>query len=898
MTREKMKIFEFNFEDHLTICLDSNHLTELPSEIIEFENLTSLDLDRNELTEFPYEILKLKNLTSLDLSRNKLTQLPPEIGDLKNVKILNLSRNQLTQLPPEIGNLKNLETLILFNNSLTHLPTEIGNLKNLKNLYLQENDLTQLPVEIGKLENLTSLRLYKNELTELPAEVGKLNKLTSLDVSYNKLTHLPAEIGKLENLTALHLCDNELTEIPSEIGKLNKLTTFSLYENPLIIPPPEIVSRGLEAIFTFLNQSKTTENNEAKLILVGEGEAGKTCLAYRLINDEFLEDTKITEGINISKWIIPCQDSENSEIKLNIWDFGGQEIYHATHQFFLTERSVYLLVWNARRTKDSDNIYKWLHTIETFGGDSPIILVMSKMNESDDDLNYKDLKSKFTKIADHLKIDSEDGKGISELKEKIRKISWDIPLMRTPWVDSWYKVREKLEGFRENWIKYEDFYNLCVSEGLDDKNIRTLDGYLHDLGVTLHFKDSDNLALKNIVILKPEWATGAFYKILSTKSVLRREGRLLHCELEQIWDKEAYPSEIHPQLMELMNKFELAYELPNRSGYLVAELLPVSAPKFIWNERNNLCIYYSYDYFLPAGIITRFIVRMHQNIEYKENGLPLCWREGVVLNLQNSRALVRMKPDEREIEVKVKGENKRGALGAICNEIDVINASMKKIKVSKQIPCNCSENCPKKYSYDELLKAEINDLGTIPCLWSCKQVSVSSLLDGYNKVQDRVKEYNESSRNPGLSVILSPTFSPTVIATADTKQTMEVEQITDVKTDVKVEVDISLEINLPRIQTEFDNLRREIKNLDPELKSEMDEIQDSLDEVSADDQKEKLKKPFNKLRRLLIKLGDPDSDYNKIIAGTQKATELTQKTVETFNKVAPLLGILSLHGIQ
>ena len=53
---------------------------------------------------------------------------------------------------------------------------------------------------------------------------------------------------------------------------------------------------------------------------------------------------------------------------------------------------------------------------------------------------------------------------------------------------------------------------------------------LHELGVTLHFKD--RIALKNIVILKPEWATGAFYKILSTKSVLDSEGVLLQSELE------------------------------------------------------------------------------------------------------------------------------------------------------------------------------------------------------------------------------------------------------------------------------------------------------------------------------------------------------------------------------
>ena len=328
-----------------------------------------------------------------------------------------------------------------------------------------------------------------------------------------------------------------------------------------------------------------------------------------------MEDIKITEGINISKWKISAPHSENSEIKLNIWDFGGQEIYHATHQFFLTTRSLYLLVWNARKAKDYDNIHYWLHTIEAFGGESPIILVMSKMNESDDDLNLRDLRSKFPQIAGYLKIDSRDGTGISVLKEIIRETAWNLPLMRVPWVDSWYRVREKLEGLGENWINYENFYEICVSEGLDDKNISILDEYLHELGVTLHFKD--RLALHNIVILKPEWATGAFYKILSTKYILHREGVLLNSELDQIWDREIYPSEIHPQLMELMNKFELAYELPDKKSYLVAELLPKSSPDFEWDDRDNLCFYYCYDYFLPPGIITRFIVRMHQDIEKK-----------------------------------------------------------------------------------------------------------------------------------------------------------------------------------------------------------------------------------------------------------------------------------------
>lgn len=731
-----------------TLDLSGNPQIQLPSEITELRNLTTLYLTGNQLTELPPEILELKNLTALNLSCNQLIQLPPKISELTNLTVLILGYNQLTQLPPEITELTNLTILELSGNHLTQLPLEITELRNLTTLSLSNNQLTQLPPKITELKNLTTLNLFDNQLTQLPPEILKLKNLTALNLSENKLKELPSEIKELKNLTELELSGNQLIQLPIEITELTKISKLTLSENPLISPTPEIASMGVEAVYSYLKQPKTTENNEAKLILVGDGEVGKTCLANRLITDKFEED-KITEGINISEWITSSPDSGNSKIKLNIWDFGGQEIYHSTHQFFLTERSIYLLVWNARKkTMDYNNgIYYWLHTIEAFGKDSPIILVMSKMNESDDDLNMKDLRSKFPQIkGDLIKIDSEDGKGISVLKEKIRETAWSLPLMRNPWIDSWYRVRKRLEELNKNCIAYNEFYKLCISEGLNDRNICILDKNLHELGVILHFKD--RIALKNIVILKPEWATGAFYKILSSKSVLDNEGILPLSELNQIWDKETYPPEIYPQLIELMNKFELAYQLPDKTSYLIAELLPKDEPdNFEWDAKDDLCFYCCYDYFLPPGITTRFIVRMHQNIEKKENGMPLCWRKGAVLEIQYSRALVRMKPDEKQIEIRIKGNNKRGALGAICNELDQINASIKKINVSKKIPCNCSENCPKKYSYEELLKAEMNNVEFITCLKSCKRVSVSLLLDGYTRKDERFKAYSKNYRS-------------------------------------------------------------------------------------------------------------------------------------------------------
>ncbi|AKB51553.1 hypothetical protein MSBRW_2300 [Methanosarcina barkeri str. Wiesmoor] len=846
------------------------------------KNLIVLYLDNYNLAEVPPEIGRLENLKELDLYDNDLTELTPKIKELKNLNELNLSRNHLTLLPPEIGELGKLTKLYLFYNQLIKLPPEIRKLKNLTEIDLTGNQLTLLPSEIGELGKLTKFSLYHNKLAQLPPEIGKLENLEELDISNNQLTQLPPEIGKLRNLVKLSLCHNNLEELPPEISELTKLKQLDISYNPLLSPPPEIVSRGMDAILTYLKQTKTTENNEAKLILVGNGEVGKTCLINRLITGKFVED-KITEGINISKWVIPAPDSGNSKIKLNIWDFGGQEIYHATHQFFLTKRSVYILVWNTRKTKDYDHIYYWLHTIEAFGEDSPIILVMSKMNESNDDLNLKDLRIKFPQIVDYVKIDSYDGKGIKGLTDIICETAWSLPLMRTKWVDSWFEVRQELEELGKNWISYEKFYETCKSKGLDDKNIIVLDEYLNDLGVTLHFKD--RIALKDIVILKPEWATNAFYKILSTKFVFDNEGILMQSELNRIWDIETYPSSVYSQLMELMNKFELAYELPDRSGYLIAELLPKNEPDFMWNEKENLYFYYCYNYFLPSSIITRFIVRMHKEIEKKENDMPLCWREGVVLNLQNSRALIKMKPDEKEIEIKITGNNKRGALGAICNELDQINASIKKISVRTEIPCNCSQNCPWRFPYEKLLNAEINNVETLQCLESFKSISVSSLLAGYNRIDERLDEYKNN--DPLRQIVQNFVVSPNFMMKSETNPIIKVEQ----KTDVRTSVNVNLEIDLPQIQTDFDNLKEEIENLDPKLESELDKIQDSLDEVSASSEKETLKKPLNKIYRLLTKLSDPDSNYNKAITGTLKGIEYAQKLGRTYNKFAPWLAM-------
>ncbi len=78
---------------------------------------------------------------------------------------------------------------------------------------------------------------------------------------------------------------------------------------------------------------------------------------------------------------------------------------------------------------------------------------------------------------------------------------------------------------------------------------------------------------------------------------------------------------------------------------------------------------------------------------------------------------------------------------------------------------------------------------------------------------------------------------------------------------------------------------------DPNLERKLNEIADGLDEISASSEEEKMKKPFNKMRRFLEKLNDENSDYHKIISRTKEGIALAQKVGKTYNGFAQWLAL-------
>ncbi|MEH2289819.1 leucine-rich repeat domain-containing protein [Nostoc sp.] len=733
-----------------TLDLSSNQLSSLPAEIGQLSNLQSLYLYNNQLSNLPAEIGQLTNLQTLYLSGNQLSSLPPEIGQLTNLQTLNLSGNQLSSLSAEIGQLTNLQTLNLNGNQLSSLPSEIGQLTNLQTLDLSSNQLSTLPAEIGQLTNLQSFYLYNNQLSSLPpefdqltnlqtlylsgnqlsslpVEIDQLTKLQSLYLYNNQLSSLPAEIGQLTNLQSLNLYNNQLSSLPAEIGQLTNLQSLYLSSNPLESPPPEIITKGVKAILDFCRQQLEQETDrlyEAKLLIVGEGGAGKTTLAKKIQNENYKlqQDESSTEGIDVIQWKFPFK---SKEFQVNVWDFGGQEIYHATHQFFLTKRSLYVIVADTR--KEDTDFYYWLNVIKLLSDDSPLLIIKNEKHDRKREINEKDLRKEFINFKETLTTNLATDRGLPEILNKIKHYITNLPHVGIELPKTWVKVREALEGDSREYISLEEYLNICNQHGFTKQEDKLqLSDYLHDLGVCLHFQDDDFLI--KTVILKPTWGTDAVYKVLDNPQVIQNLGKFDRNDLKNIWHENKYAN-MRPELLRLMMKFKLCYEIPSRPGtYIAPQLLSVNQPDFNWDESNNLILRYKYD-FMPKGILTRFIVEMHSDIEQQ----TLVWKTGVVLAKDQTRAEVIEHYNQREIKVRVAGKDKKERLAVIIHELEKIHNSYEPLQYQTLVPCNC-ESCknsqtPHFYRRDVLYKFRENNRDQIQCQDSGDMVDVRRLID-------------------------------------------------------------------------------------------------------------------------------------------------------------------------
>ncbi len=670
----------------------------------------------------------LKKLMELNLSSNQLSDISP-LKDLKNLTELNLSFNEISDIIP-INHLINLTRLFLTENPLSDF-SSLKNLNNLKELYIgsiisySENSITTIIDIKNKLSDISTLKDLKNlEILDLSfnqisdiSPLEYLKNLKKLFLNSNQIKDIVA-LKNLNKLSKLFLQDNPIEELPLWItdydmgvlweepnfgdllrGYQGDTQNISFFDNPLKSPPIEIVKKGKTAVIEYFKSLEGERNalNEVKVLLVGDGGAGKTSLVKRVRGDKFSKNESQTHGINIRDWKV---NQSGEDIIVHFWDFGGQEIMHATHQFFLSKRSLYILVLDGRKEEDAEY---WLKHIESFGGDSPVLVVLNKMDENPGfDVNRKFLFDKYKGIKGFYRVSCAKGTGVKEFSAGMIGALTSVEILETMWARSWFSVKTQLEKMNDDFISYGEYIRICKKESITDKSTQNiLVDFLNDLGVVLHFND---FKLLDTHVLNPKWVTQAVYKIINSEDLAKCNGILRLSLLDKILKKKKkedyhYPCEKYRYIVELMMKFELCYEINNKT-VLLPDLLEVQEPDFDFDYSNSLDFLIEYD-FLPKSIIPRFIVKMHKDIKG-----DLRWRTGVVLEDKSFQSTALIKVDERDkkIYLYVNGEQKRDYFSVIRYAFLTINNSFEKLKSIEKVPM--SDDSSITVSYEHLVRLE------------------------------------------------------------------------------------------------------------------------------------------------------------------------------------------------
>jgi len=697
----------------------------------------------------------LDNLEYLSLTDNQIKELPIEIKNLINLRKIYLSNNLLNVLPKEIGYLKNLEQIYLAGNRLQKIPQEIGNLKNLVSIYLENNEISQIPNEIINLTKLEVLYLENNQICNLPTELKGLSSLQLLNLSKNNIRKLPIEIGKLSNLKRLFIDNNSISELPENIMNLKQLEMIYLKNNPLKIPN-EIVEKSYEpkVIFNYyfenayqIKETDIQRLKEVKVLLVGQGRVGKTSLVKYLIDNEKCNPKEpSTHGIIRNKWKIDVIEEKTGieqDVQLNIWDFGGQDIQHQTHQFFLNQRSLYLLVLDAGRDEAGNKLDYWLKKIETVGKNAPILIAVNKSEQCLLPLAYTDLKEKFN-IKGFFNISCETGQEIDNLREAIKNEIGKIENVFEPIRKEWFAVKEYLENLEEDYISRDEYRKICRENGVTDRTSQdTLLILLHELGVMLNFKEHET------EVLNPEWVTRGVYQMVTSLDVQANKGvltpALIESEIvklqEQLHsegkDYLRYPPEKYSFITDLMKKFELAYQIDETDDYFVPSLLPKDSP-FVgeWNEKECAGFRYNYENgLLHETVMSRFIVKMKGYILNNTQ-----WLTGVLLqNEHGNKALVKADLSNGYLNILIDGNEKtrREFLAIIRMKFNLLH---KDNYPKQEIPLKAFPN--EFVSYELLLQLEKEGIEESHTTVNGKLVkfNVKDLLDGVSTANKRALE--------------------------------------------------------------------------------------------------------------------------------------------------------------
>lgn len=689
----------------------------------------------SKLTSLP-GLEKLTNLTYLNLfGCCSLTALPG-LEQLKQLSYLNLSLCFSLEKLPRLGTLPNLTHLDLSECRKIKKLTELEKLTQLTHLDLSMCDQIYALPGLEELTNLTHLDLSEcNSLTSLPA-LEHLTRLTSLSLDGCKnLKILPEWIRTAKSLRRLDLNSMQFQELPDWLPEIaeafytdshhhglgNTGAFVYLHDTTVEGIDMSIFDQPYELVVEWFKNRTKIPLNEIKVVFLGDGEAGKSHTIARLLNNggepsPQTFDGKSTPGIVISN---KEYDLGNRKIQIHYWDFGGQEIMHSMHRIFLTGRTMYVILLNARDDTQSDRAKYWLHNVKSFAPNAPVLLVLNKIDQNENaSVDENDLRGRYERLTQVVKLSAKEFP-----KEQFNKCFTDILLneinntgfLDAQWPVPWTQVKQKLENMDSHYIMGDAYQRICKEYHVDD-NQKNLLHWFNDLGISFCCCDKNDYALEDHVILRPDWITNALYIILFNKLEGVQNGLIPHASIHRVLKTADVDSSIRCTLPDakyttadiqyvlgVMRKFNLSFQ--HGTDY---EFIPMLCKQnstvdiqYYHKDEDILEFNMEFDY-LPNNLLHQLMVERNQELD-----MDNVWRTGARFQLHGTELSAVVTVDDRVLHIFIRND---GNMHLPNTYLAMLKANVDKIvkKMGIKAPeCKLVYKVQGKratFSYDRLLK--------------------------------------------------------------------------------------------------------------------------------------------------------------------------------------------------
>ena len=665
----------------------------------------TLDLCNLGLHGLPEELFDLTHLRRLYLGLTRLnsdgrwetdlSRLEPNrvAGDLHKLprltqlEALSVSGTDCADLAG-VGELTGLQSLDCSFTSASDLAPLAG-LTGLQSLDCGATSVSDLAPLAG-LTGLLSLDCSRTDVSDL-APLAGLTGLQSLDCNGTKVADL-APLSDLPNLQRL-LADDCHIEIapPDRLWRKPSLHEVDLFGASVPGLPAEVLSQRpgdncLPRIRAHLDDLAAGAETvrDVKLLVLGNGRAGKTQLSRRLRGEAFDPAWNSTHGIRIATAELPG-DGDGPDTRLNVWDFGGQDIYHGTHALFVRSRAVCLLVWALDTERpgvyEHDGIrfpnyplQYWVDYVRhVVGGVSPTVIAQTKCDAPGDGTARTPVDPgalDAIMVKGEVRVSASTPRGLGQLRAALQEAVADLRAAEgsTQIGAGRLRVQRRIEGLQHpdgslppDWrlMDRATFDRWCEDDG-GVSSPEYLLNYLDTAGVLFHCPG----LFDDRIVLDHAWALNAIYAVFdrerSYKRLVADGGRFDRPRLAGLlWDKLEYGVEEQRLFLEMMRSCGICFVVrgpedleaggdPDDTVYIAPDLLPERARVQVqlddrWGDGEAEAeATYSYPLLHP-GLIRALIARIGEDARQQ----ALYWHGGVYVyeRTTRSRALIEQQID-------------------------------------------------------------------------------------------------------------------------------------------------------------------------------------------------------------------------------------------------------------